>query len=94
MAKVVKDTNFFLHPLTVEEDNLFSLSTQVTQKNEKKLSRFQYSERTKATTETNNTSKESSELQLSGVRKTKAAWHYQEGATPTRRKKHISVFLQ
>ena len=39
-------------------------------------SHFQYSERTKATTETNNTSKESSEHQLLGARKT-IVWHYQ-----------------
>jgi hypothetical protein len=42
---------------TMEEDNSFSLP----KKRNIFSSHFQYSERTKATTETNNTSKESSE---------------------------------
>ena len=49
---------------------------------------FQYSERTKATTETNNTSKESSKSQLLGAKKTKG-WLYHRDAKPTCRKKHI-----
>ena len=43
---------------------------------------FQYSDRTVASTETNNTSAESLGSQLFGARK-KRAWHGQEGATPT-----------
>ena len=56
------------------------------------LKPFQYSERTKATTKTNNTLKESSEPQLLGAGMTQA-WHYQGGATPTCRKKHIWFFV-
>ena len=48
---------------------------------------FQYSDRTVASTETNNTSAESLGSQLFGAR-WKRAWHGQEGATPTCRKRH------
>ena len=48
---------------------------------------FQYSERTIASTETNNTSAESLWSQLFGGRRTRA-WHGQEGATPTCRKRY------
>ena len=71
----------------MEHDNTFSLS----KKRNIFSSHFQYSERTKATTETNNTSKESSEPQLLGARQIKV-WHYQGGTTPTCCKKHISFF--
>ena len=55
------------------------------------LKPFQYSERTKATTETNNTSKERSDYQRLGARQIKV-WHYKGGITPTSYKKHISFF--
>ena len=48
---------------------------------------FQYSDRTVASTETNNTSAESLGSQLFGTRKI-WAWHGQEGATLTCRKRH------
>ena len=48
---------------------------------------FQYSERTIASTVTNDTSAESSWSQLLGARQT-WAWHDQEGVTPTCRKGH------
>ena len=48
---------------------------------------FQYSDRTVASTETNDTSAESLWSQLFGGRRTRA-WHGQEGATPTCRKRH------
>ena len=48
---------------------------------------FQYSESTIASTEINNTSAESMGSQLFGTRRTRA-WHGQEGATPTCRKRH------
>ena len=48
---------------------------------------FQYSERTIASTVTNDTSAESSWSQLLGARHTRA-WHDQEGVTPTFRKGH------
>jgi hypothetical protein len=43
---------------------------------------FQYSDRTAASTETNDTSTESSDTKLFADGKSKA-WHYQEGSTPT-----------
>jgi hypothetical protein len=49
---------------------------------------FQYSERTVASTETNDTSAESSRSQLFGARRTRA-WHDQGGATPTCRKRTL-----
>ena len=53
---------------------------------EKKFSSlFQYSDRTVASTETNDTSAESLGSQLFGARRT-WAWHGQEGAAPTCRK--------
>ena len=48
---------------------------------------FQYSDRTVASTETNDTSAESLWSQLFGGRRTRA-WHGQEGATLTCRKRH------
>ena len=55
---------------------------------EKKISSlFQYSDRTVASTETIITSAESSWSLLFGARKT-MAWHGQEGAMPTCRKRH------
>jgi hypothetical protein len=64
----------------MEDDNSFSLP----KKRNIFSSRFQYSERTKATTETKNTSKESSETQLIGARQIKV-WHYQGGTTRERK---------
>jgi hypothetical protein len=43
---------------------------------------FQDSERTSTSTETNNTSYESPNIQLFGARRMRA-WHYHGGATPT-----------
>ena len=54
---------------------------------EKSSSLFQFSEDTIASTETNDTSAESLGSQLFGARQ-KRAWHGQEGATPTCRKRH------
>jgi hypothetical protein len=54
----------------VEDNNSFSLLEFVKKKRNIFSSHFQYSERTKATTETNNTSKESSKPQLLDTRKT------------------------
>ena len=68
----------------MEDDNSFSLP----KKRNIFSSHFQYSERTKATTETNNNSKESSETQHFEKGRTRA-WQYQEGATPTCRRKHF-----
>ena len=47
-----------------------------------------YSERTITSTETNDTSKESSDTQLFEARKFRA-WHYQKGSTPTCCKKTL-----
>ena len=52
------------------------------------LAFFQYSDRTVASTETNDTSAESSWSQLFGARR-KRAWHDQEGAMPTCRKRTL-----
>ena len=49
---------------------------------------MQYFEGTIASTETNNTSAERSCSQLFGARRTRA-WHGQEGATPTCRKRTL-----
>ena len=49
---------------------------------------FQYSDRTIASTETNDTSAESSWSQLFGARR-KRAWHDQEGATPIFRRRTL-----
>ena len=54
----------------MEDDNSFSLLKIVKKKLKYFLKPFQYSERTKATTETNNTSKESFQPQLLGAGKT------------------------
>ena len=54
---------------------------------EKSQAFFQYFDRIVASTETNNTSAESLGSQLFGALET-WAWHGQEGATPTCRKRH------
>ena len=61
------------------------LKCQILSNQDKIASLFQDSERTSASTETNNTSYESPDIQLFGARRMRA-WHHHGGATPTSRK--------
>ena len=55
---------------------------------QKNISFFQYSDRTVASTETNDDSTERPDTQLFGAGKS-GAWHYQEGSMPTCFKKTL-----